>query len=184
MHLTTSILTPRLDLRLGDERMFRIPPAEREPLARVLDVIVPEDWPVEHYDDDVLQWSLRKLAEDVANRPWAMRYIILRESGTLIGTAGTIGPPAGEDRTVIVGYSILPEFRRRGFASEATQAVIDWSVEQGARRIVADTYPHLVASIGVLEKLGFRHIGAGDGEGVIRYEKIPPCAGASSSSSG
>jgi len=167
----TTIFTPRLELRLGDERMFRIAPADREALARVLGVTVPESWPVEHYDDDVLKWSLGRLAESEANRPWMLRYVVLRESATLIGMVG-IHAPAGDDATVIIGYSILPELRRRGFAVEATQGLIDWAVANGARRIVGDTYPHLVASIGVLEKLGFRHIGAGEGEGVIRYEKI------------
>ena len=38
------------------------------------------------------------------------------------------------------------------------------------RRVISETLPELVASIGVMEKCGFKFIGDGSEEGVIRYE--------------
>ena len=62
--------------------------------------------------------------------------------------------------------------RRRGYASEATQALVARaSSERGVRRIIAQTYPDLVASIGVLEKSGFRFDGPGEEAGTVRYAR-------------
>ena len=36
--------------------------------------------------------------------------------------------------------------------------------------MIAETYPELVGSIGVLGKRGFRHTGEGSEPGVLRYE--------------
>jgi RimJ/RimL family protein N-acetyltransferase len=40
------------------------------------------------------------------------------------------------------------------------------------RRVIAETYPALIASIGVLQKCGFRSIGDGSEPGVIRFELL------------
>ncbi|HXG59692.1 MAG TPA: hypothetical protein VNL91_11780, partial [Thermoanaerobaculia bacterium] len=86
--LMTSITTPRLELREGSNEVFRIAPHDRDGLAAALEVGVPDDWPVEHYDDDPLQWCLAHLERDPACAPWLLRYLILRETNTLIGTVG------------------------------------------------------------------------------------------------
>jgi RimJ/RimL family protein N-acetyltransferase len=67
------------------------------------------------------------------------------------------------------GYSVLPEFQRRGFASEAAAALIDCAFQNGARSVIAETYPHLPASIRVMEKCGMRLLGKGSEAGVVRY---------------
>jgi RimJ/RimL family protein N-acetyltransferase len=36
--------------------------------------------------------------------------------------------------------------------------------------VIAETYPHLTPSIGVMEKCGLAFAGEGSEEGVIRYE--------------
>ncbi len=76
-----------------------------------------------------------------------------------------------DDGSYMIGYSILPPFRRRGLASEGVASLVEAAFATGRiSRVLAETYPHLIASIGVLEKNGFRFIGPGGEEGVIRYE--------------
>jgi len=57
----------------------------------------------------------------------------------------------------MIGYSMLPEFRGRGFATRAAQLVALWAfAEAGVARLVAGTLPTNVGSQRVLEKAGFR----------------------------
>jgi RimJ/RimL family protein N-acetyltransferase len=72
--------------------------------------------------------------------------------------------------TVEVGYGVLPEYRRQGLASEATQALIDRAFDQPeVDRVVAETYPHLSGSMAVMMRCGMNLIGEGSEEGVVRY---------------
>jgi ribosomal-protein-alanine N-acetyltransferase len=163
------ILTPRLELRAGTRESYSIPYADRDSLARVLGVNVPGNWPVENYDGDPLVWCIKRLDEDPGSAPWLLRYFIERESNTLIGFGG--GGEMADEGSWIIGYSVLPQFRRVGYASEAVKALIEAAfAHPHIERLVAETYPELVASIGVLEKNGFKFIGNGSAERVIRYE--------------
>jgi RimJ/RimL family protein N-acetyltransferase len=101
-----------------------------------------------------------------------MYFLVLPDSEerTLIGTAGYKGPPT-EDGTVEVGYGIVTDHRRRGYASEAMRALVARAFRlPGVRRVIAETLPELTPSIGVLRKGGFALIGEGSEPGVIRFE--------------
>jgi RimJ/RimL family protein N-acetyltransferase len=88
----------------------------------------------------------------------------------LIGSAGYKGPP-GKDGTVEVGYGIVSDHQRRGYASEAVRGLVKRAFElPGVRRVIAETYPELVPSIGVLRRCGFELTGDGSEPGVIRFE--------------
>ena len=63
------------------------------------------------------------------------------------------GPPV--DGTVEIGYSVVPSWRRRGLATEASRALIEAAWGCGAEAVVAHTLPHLTPSIRVLQELGF-----------------------------
>ena len=143
-------------------------PEAREPIARACDAHVPESWPVEHYDREALDFT-RKLLEQDAGVEYVMRYIVTRDAVPTV--AGIVGcAPPDEQGRVVIGYSVLPEFRRRGFASEALLGLIDWMRRVGGvRAVIGETYPHLIASIRTMEHCGFTFAGAGE-EGVIRYE--------------
>jgi RimJ/RimL family protein N-acetyltransferase len=143
-------------------------PDEREAIARATGARVPESWPAEHYDQEALDYT-RKLLESDPGTEYVMRYLVTRDEPAVIGMFGC-GPPDADGR-VIIGYSVIPEYQRRGFASEALRAIIEWVRGQPTARIVAgDTYPHLIASIRTMEHCGLTFVGAGDGQGVIRYE--------------
>jgi len=163
-----SIYSARLELRAGNRDIYNIPFDDSAALGHALGVDIPDNWPVENYDDECLVWCRNMLDQDSAAEPWLLRYFIERESNTLVGFGGG---GALKDGAWTIGYSVLPQFRRRGYASEATAALIrEAFTNEQVELIIAETYPELVASIGVMEKNGLRFVGPGNGERVIRYE--------------
>jgi RimJ/RimL family protein N-acetyltransferase len=73
--------------------------------------------------------------------------------------AGDIGLYYDEPRTgqAMIGYSMLPAFRGRGFATRAAQLLALWAfAETGVARLIAGALPSNVRSQRVLEKAGFR----------------------------
>ena len=173
------IQTPRLDLVVARERQLRAELESGAALASALGCGVPSSWPPEFYDADAVRYSLSWLLKHPDEAEWGFYYFLERESAearpTLVGAGGFKGPPDG-DGVVELGYSIVPERRRRGYATEATRAMVAFAFTSArVRTVIGQTLPSLVASIGVLEKAGFEFVGAGDdpyappGEQVIRY---------------
>lgn len=142
-------------------------------LRALLHVDVPENWPMPLYDDDARQQFLSVLNADPAAAGWTSWYIIVPDGAgrkTLIGSVGAGGPP-DESGAIMIGYSLLDQFHGKGYATEALQGFLAWAGRHpGLRRVIADTYPHLKASIRVLEKCGFVQVEAGPEEGTIRFE--------------
>jgi RimJ/RimL family protein N-acetyltransferase len=58
-------------------------------------------------------------------------------------------------RQAAVGYSMRPEFRGRGVATQAVRLLSTWAFAIGVQRLVAGTAPDNLASRRVLEKAGF-----------------------------
>lgn len=59
-----------------------------------------------------------------------------------------------------VGYRLLPKFWRKGYASEATEAVIRYGFEIcGLEKIYAVAQPENIASTGLMEKVGMQVLG-------------------------
>lgn len=87
---------------------------------------------------------------------WAMELL---ESGEMIGTVGLLRFDF-EHRRAEVGYEIARRFWGRGLTPEATAAVIRYAFSvMNLHRIEAGVLPGNIASVRVLEKLGFREEG-------------------------
>lgn len=56
-----------------------------------------------------------------------------------------------------LGYALLPDFRGKGYATEACQSVVQWCHEQQYQYLFAKVLPTNTVSIRVLEKLGFSY---------------------------
>jgi [ribosomal protein S5]-alanine N-acetyltransferase len=171
------IRAERLDLVPATPALVRADLAGREALAEALGAEVPESWPPELFDEPALRYTLEKLEAGPEQAGWWLYYVVLREGPVLVGVAGYKGPPAAG--AVEIGYSVVPERRRRGYAAEASAALVARAFERAdVERVIAETLPELVPSIGVLERLGFRFVGEGSEPGVIRYalERAPPGA--------
>ena len=96
---------------------------------------------------------------------WYVWYAIRRptddEPAILVGCGGYFGPPL-DDGTVEIGYSVVPEWRRHGFATELVHALTNRAFDvPGVRRILAEAAIENAASIGVLTRCGFRRMGTG-----------------------
>lgn len=172
MNPLQEIVTERLRLVPATPETTRAALAGPDALGAALDVLVPPTWPPEYLDEGSLRYTLERLAEGRAQQGWWLHFIVLKgdgTGGTLIGSSGYKGPPA--EGTVEVGYGIVSDHRRRGYAAEATRGLMGkaFAVAE-VRRVIAETLPELLPSIGVLEKCGFRFIGEGSEPGVIRYE--------------
>ncbi|KQV74125.1 hypothetical protein ASC61_03365 [Aeromicrobium sp. Root344] len=86
------------------------------------------------------------------NADWLMQAVVMH--GAAIGNAGFKGAPL--DGQVELGYSIAPELRRRGYASQVVRLLLERAA-QDARvdRVIARINPDNAASLGVIAKAGF-----------------------------
>jgi ribosomal-protein-alanine N-acetyltransferase len=175
---TPRLRTTRLELIAATLDMAL---AERDDPARLerdYGIRLARPWPPPLNDEASLAWSINVLRREGSRPGWGFWYITLpagQEEGgpaVAIGNGGFKGAPDSSG-TVEVGYSVLEEYQRRGYASEAVEALVAWAfLQQGVLRVIAETYPVLIGSIGVLRKTGFREIGPGSEEGVIRFERL------------
>ncbi len=79
----------------------------------------------------------------------------LKDGGKPIGMCGLLKRDYLPD--VDLGFALLPAYRSRGYTLEAASAVLAHARDAlGLKRVLAITSPDNVASIGLLERLGFR----------------------------
>jgi RimJ/RimL family protein N-acetyltransferase len=151
LHADGVRLTPTTIDRLNSEDI------SGETLARSLGVAPPASWPPLYNGPETREWMRRALLADVANLGWFGWYIIATIDGTptLAGTAGYKGPPDANGE-VEIGYSVVPEYHRRGIASTAVRLLCGRALAKGVTAVLAETLPTLVASQGVLAKAGFK----------------------------
>ena len=168
------IRTPHLELVAASEAHLRAELAGRGAFAAALGVRVPDEWPPELYGEHgtaAARWVLDRMAESALDRRFFQYYFVHADpdgARTLVGVGGFKGPP--RDGDVELGYEVVEPYRGRGFATEATAAMLTFAFSHDdVRSVSAQTLPHLAASIGVLRRCGFRLTGAGDEEGVIRF---------------
>lgn len=124
-----------------------------------------------------LQWTVlnyRQLAK-LYQPPYGDRAIVLKSTGQLIGSCGYVPclcpfeqlPNLSHDPIPAelarsspefgLFYAISPAQQRRGYATEAAQALIDYAFRQlHLKQIVATTNYDNLGSIGVMKKLGMR----------------------------
>jgi RimJ/RimL family protein N-acetyltransferase len=167
------IVTARLELVPATPDLTRAALEGNEALAVRLGAAVPPSWPPIYLDAPALEFMLARLEHGPAQAGWWFYFALLRESAgqrLLIGGVGYKGPPS-PDGTVEVGYGIVRDHWRRGFASESVRGLLAHAFAlPEVRRVIAETLPELEPSIGVLRRCGFRLIGAGSEPGVIRFE--------------
>jgi RimJ/RimL family protein N-acetyltransferase len=118
-------------------------------------LIFPDDWPSEDVME-ILPEYFQKLEKDDSEYGWGIWLVILRNEKRVIGDVGFKGKP-DTDGNVEIGYSILPAYRRRGYAYEAVKALLKYALLRHDIKVVkADCKKDNIPSIKILEKLGMR----------------------------
>jgi RimJ/RimL family protein N-acetyltransferase len=178
--MTDSVLcvhTARLELIAATPDHLRAELDAPERLAEMLGAVVPPGWPPGLYDSDAMKFFLARLTEGGAGTAgWYAWYGIRRAAAeapaTLVAAGGYMGPPS-EDGTVEIGYSVVPELRGRGYATEMMGALVARALEvPGVRRVAAEAHEENIASITVLERCGFSRVGLGRDPGHLRFERV------------
>jgi [ribosomal protein S5]-alanine N-acetyltransferase len=135
-------------------------------LERKIGARVPETWPGADFAG--MLPNIARGAEEASSGAEPTRLIVHAADETLVGETGFHGPPDASG-TVEVGYSIVPAYRGRGLATEATRALIRAALASpGIRRITAECLEDNAASLRVLEKLGMRQVGSAGA--TLRFE--------------
>jgi ribosomal-protein-alanine N-acetyltransferase len=88
---------------------------------------------------------------------FGFHLVVRRDDEFVVGEIGFVGPP--REGAVMIGYAIVPEARRRGYATEAIAAISDWALAQdGVGEVHAQTLPDNEASIRALLRAGFTEV--------------------------
>ena len=169
-----NLQTDRLELVPAGPQLARALATDYGKVAQFIGARVPAEWPPELMAD-ALEFLAQATERDPEALGWWVWLMILRTDRVLIGSVGFKGPPDADGR-VDIGYSVLDAWQRRGYASEAVGALTDWAfADARVTHIIGETFRHLVASIRVLEKNGFRYAGLAVGhEGepeVMQFER-------------
>src|SRR5688500_10609795 len=100
------------------------------------------------------RWSPRQSPDgEKAWLNWAMRR---RADGEYVGT---IQATVQQDGVAFIAYMVFAQFQRRGYATEACQALIAYLAGQpGVTTLVAEIDTRNLASIALVERLGFRRV--------------------------
>ena len=128
-----------------------------------------------YISDDVSPQWLDDLRRSAGPDLWRHGFFVVhRESGAVIGSAGFTGPPDASG-TVEIAYGIVPGFQGQGYATEVAAALVQFALAHSDVRLIrAHTLPEANASTRVLTKCGFQNTGtvlAPDDGPVWRWER-------------
>ena len=154
------IITPRLILRLlGEEVNSACLNNDFETAQHLLHATIPEEFIGEL---NVLQRDSRLLQENPEYKPWASRGIILKSEMKMIGLIRFHSSPCYNtdkpymEGAVELGYRILPNYRRKGYARESVFGIINWAEEVfSVRRFIASISPENLPSLALTQSFGF-----------------------------
>jgi ribosomal-protein-alanine N-acetyltransferase len=138
------------------------------------DYSIPADFPASAMD--VLEIRRIQLAGDPARLPWSVRAMVRRGDRAMVGFVNFHGPPGVNDieeaEAAELGWTVFPEYRRQGYATETARRMMDWAREEhGVRKFISSTTPENIPSLRVHDKLGFRRTGqVVDGEIIFELQ--------------
>jgi ribosomal-protein-alanine N-acetyltransferase len=116
-----------------------------------------------YFVDERELWLWRLRLSDIAANPeaeqWIARVAVDEPGGFVVGHAGFHGPPDG-DGMVEVGYTVVPGYRRRGYAKAMLAALLRRAAGEPRVRVVrASISPDNAASLATIAGFGFQPAG-------------------------
>jgi RimJ/RimL family protein N-acetyltransferase len=155
-----SIVTHRLELlSLSADFIDAALAGHRAEAERLAGLTLPNEWPDEP-DARFLRIRLGQLHTQPDWQEWLVRAIALKNGDrTMVGHIGFHGPPEVIGRAEM-GYTVFPEFRRRGYAIEAAEALMEWArARHEITRFFVAISPDNSPSLAMAAKLGFARVG-------------------------
>ena len=129
---------------------------DRARLVAMLGVYVPEHWPGPDLAE-ALPVFVENM-EKVPSKPAWDWIAIHRLDQGVIGGIGFMGGP-DKDGVVEVGYDIVPEYRKQGYATEMARSLIAWAFQEtGINVVTASCLDDNIGSIKVLENVGMHRL--------------------------
>ena len=110
--------------------------------------------------EDELRPIVSRAISQMRRRPHHVRWhcqwaAVLKEERRIVGSLAFKGPPNREE-AVEIGYGFDPSYHNRGLATEAVGEMVRWALsEDGVEAVIAETANRNVASMRVLQKVGF-----------------------------
>ncbi len=125
------VTSERLELPLlAEAHLEELAAGRSSGVAADLGAVISPEWV-----DEVQRlagFRLNQVREVPSDAPWLLRAIIERRSRAAIGFFNFHSAP--DDGVPEAGYTVLPEYRRRGYAIEAIGAMFDWALADPRRR--------------------------------------------------
>jgi RimJ/RimL family protein N-acetyltransferase len=107
-------------------------------------------------DEEWIREKIDRFERDGGMSLWAA---VEKESGRAVALAGLQWEEIDGRRELDIGCVVAPDARLRGYATEASRAVLQAASDAGYERITAMTLPGNAAAMHVLAKLGFERRG-------------------------
>lgn len=133
----------------------------------------------EHFVSDRARWIFGhradQLTEDPSAGPWTTRAVVSEPDGVVVGDAGFHGPP-DEAGMVEVGYTVVPRYRRQGYARAMLTALLARAAaEPDVRTVRARIKSDNSASLATLAGFGFTRVGeqGNEQDGIVFVFEVP-----------
>ena len=118
-----------------------------------------------------------RLRAHPAELEWWNWLVVRRDNRQAVGSVAFAGAPDAAG-AVLLGYAMYPEREGHGYATEATQAMVEWAFSQPGVRIVRVLAPVWnTPAVHVAEKVGLRPVGSYEDDEVgevLIYELVRP----------
>lgn len=162
---TNGIQSTCLDLTLLNSDALRYSISDEvEKLKDFLGVEIHPEWLKSR---ELIELRYQQIIRNPDYQPWSLRAVILRDKGKMIGHIGFHSVPGAPylnpyaNNGVEFGFTIYPEFRRNGYAREASLALMNWAYEQNSvSEFILSIRPDNIPSLKLAEGLGFLKVGS------------------------
>jgi ribosomal-protein-alanine N-acetyltransferase len=101
------------------------------------------------------KWIREKVERYERDGGMSLWAAVERESGRAVALAGLQWEQIDGRRELDLGCVVAADAQRRGYATEASEAIVGAAFAAGFERLTAMTYPDNAAALHVLQKLGF-----------------------------
>jgi ribosomal-protein-alanine N-acetyltransferase len=156
MHSTT-----RLDLApMNADAIDALLTGDGERLRSLTGAVFPSPVQPPPYMAEALPAVRSRLRESPSELHWWNWLVVRRDDRQAIGSVAFAGKP-DEAGAVLIGYAMYPGGEGSGYATEATQALVEWAFSQPGVRIVRTMAPVWnTPAVHVAEKVGMRPVGS------------------------